>query len=146
MVNHQQEHYDRYSGWQPIKARKLEVLNLIRYKEVVAAHDLMEEFGYTYSSARCRLSRLGKEGFLHPLIVRGTWVLTDKGYRKLDYHGMIEEEPDLQLRRQRRAEGRIWFFDGRGIGMATTDSEFAVAVTLDEAVRIRREWKKEGLI
>ena len=147
MVNHQHWHYDRHWGWQPIKARKLEVLKFIYDREIVTAYDLMNEFGYTYSSARCRLCQLRKEGFIQPLFMRGQWGFTDKLYRKLDYHGMIEKKPDERLRRQRRAEGRLWFIDvGGRVRMARDDGELAVAVTLNEALKIARELKKEGLL
>ena len=147
VINHKHWHYDRHGGWQPIKARKLEVLKFIHDNENVTPHDLMEQFGYTYSSARCRLCQLRKEGFIQPLFLRGQWGLNEKGYRKLDYHGMIEKKPDERLRRQRRAEGRLWFIDvGGRIRMARDDDELAVAVTLNEALKIARELKKEGLL
>lgn len=146
MVNHKQNHYDRYWGWQPIKARKLEVLKFIYDREIVTAYDLMNEFGYTYSSARCRLCRLRKEAFIQPLFMRGQWGLTDKGYRKLDYHGVLEKEPDEPLRKQRQQEGRLWFIDRGRIRMAQNDAELLVALTLDEAIRIVREARQEGLI
>ena len=147
MVNHKQNHYDRHGGWQPIKARKLEVLKFIYDSEVVTAYDLMNQFGYTYSSARCRLCQLRKEGFIQPLFIRGQWGLTDKGYWKLDYHGMLEKKPDESLRRQRRQEGRLWFIDAGGrIRMAQNDAELLIAVTLDEALKVVRELRKERLI
>jgi len=89
MINHQHWHYDRYHGWQPIKARKLEVLKFIRKREVVAAYDLVDQFGYTYSSARCRLSRLGKEGYIQRISTKGEWCLTEKGYEKLAYYRIL---------------------------------------------------------
>ena len=146
MINQKHWHYDRHWGWQPIKARKLEVLKFIYDREVVTAYDLMNQFGYTYSSARCRLSQLRKEGFIQPLFMRGTWGLTEKGYRKLDYHGMIEKKPDERLRTQRRQEGRLWFIDDGRVRMARNDGELFVALTLNEAIRIVRELKQEGLI
>ncbi len=146
MVKRKQNHYDRYWGWQPIKARKLEVLKFIHDREIVTAYDLMNEFGYTYSSARCRLCQLRKEGFIQPLVMRGEWCLTDKGYRKLDYHEVLEKEPDEPLRKQRQQEGRLWFIDMGRIRMAKNDGELLVALTLDEAIRIVRELKEEGLV
>jgi len=146
MVKRKQNHYDRYWGWQPIKARKLEVLKFIHDREIVTAYDLMNEFGYTYSSARCRLCQLRKEGFIQPLFMRGQWGLTDKGYWKLDYHGMIEGKPDERLRRQRQQEGRLWFIDKGGIKMAQNDGELLVALTLDEALKVVRELRKAGLV
>ena len=146
MLNHKHYHYDRHRGWQPIKATKLEVLKFIHDREIVTAYDLMNEFGYTYSSARCRLCQLRKEGFIQPLFMRGTFGLTEKRYRKLDYHGLLEEKPDEPLRRQRRQEGRLWFIDDGRIRMARNDGELLNALTLNEAIRIVRELRQEGLI
>ena len=147
MINHKHWHYDRHWGWQPIKARKLQVLEFIHDRETVTAYDLMNEFGYRYSSARCRLCQLRKEGFIQPLFMRGQWGLTEKGYRKLDYHGMIKKKPDERLRRQRQAEGRLWFIDfGGRIRMAKDDGELTVALTLNEALKAVRELRKEELI
>ena len=146
MVNYKHWHYDRHRGWQPIKARKLEVLQFIYRMEVVTAHDLMEEFDYIYSSARCRLCQLGKEGFIQPLLMRGQWALTEKGCRKLAYHGVFEREAAERLRAQRQREGKIWFIDGGKIRVAENDGELLVAFTLDDAIRITRELREEGLI
>jgi len=145
MVNHRHEHYDRYWGWQPIKARKLKVLEFIYDMKVVTAHDLMDEFEYTYNSARCRLSQLRKEGLVKRL-GRGQWCLTDKGCDKLDHHGILKRKEAEELRRQRVAEGRVWFIEiGGSIRMTKDDGELLFAVTLDEAKKIVRELKKDGL-
>ena len=40
MINHKHWHYDRHQGWQPIKARKLQVLEFIYDREFVTAYDL----------------------------------------------------------------------------------------------------------
>ena len=145
MINHQHWHYDRHHEWQPIKARKLQVLEFIYDREFVTAYDLMDRFGYRYSSARCRLSQLRKEGFTERL-ARGQWCLTDKAYRKLRYHGVFRRKEAEELRRQRQAEGRLWFVDAGRIRMARNDGELAVAVTLNEALKAVRELRKEGLI
>jgi len=42
---------------QPIKAKKIDILEFIYDREAVAADDLMEQFDYTYSGAHSRLSR-----------------------------------------------------------------------------------------
>jgi hypothetical protein len=42
MINQQHWHYDRHWGWQPIKARKFEVLKFIYDREIVTAYDLMK--------------------------------------------------------------------------------------------------------
>lgn len=121
------------------------MLKFIYDREIVTAYDLMNEFDYTYSSARCRLSQLRKEGYIQRLSIRGQWCLTDKGCRKLDYHGLLERKADLPLRRQRRQEGRLWFIDRGRVRMAQSDEELLVALTLDEALKIVRELRKEGL-
>ena len=146
MVNQQHLHYDRYGGWQPVKARKLEVLGFIYDRETVAAYDLVEQFGYTYSSARGRLCRLGKEGLTVPF-GRGRWCLTQKAYDKLSYYGILKKKPDERLRIERQAEGRTWLIGPGGrMRTARNDSELAVAVTLNEALRIARELRKDNLI
>lgn len=146
MINHKHWHYDRDWGWQPIKATKIKVLEFIYDRKVVDSHDLMNRFGYTYSSARCRLSQLRKEGFI-ATFDRGQWCLTEKAYKKLRYHGVFNRKEAEQLRRKRQAEGRVWFIDvGGRIRMAKDDGELAVAVTFDEAKRIVEELRKAGLI
>jgi len=143
MINHKHWHYDRHWGWQPIKARKLDVLEFIHDREIVTAYDLMEQFGYTYSSARCRLSQLKKEGFTERLD-RGQWCLTDKAYRKLRYHGVLQRKEAEELRRQRQAEGRVWFIDFGRVRTAKNVNE--MLLTFDEAIKIARELKEEGLV
>jgi len=144
MINHKHQHYDRHWGWQPIKARKIEVLEFIYDREIVTACDLVDEFGYTYSSARCRICQLGKEGFIQPLLMRGQWCLTNKAYEKLRYHGILQKKEAEELRRQRQAEGRVWFIDRGAVRMAKNVNE--MLLTFDEAIRIARELRKEGLI
>ena len=144
MINHRHWHYNRHWGWQPIKARKLQVLEFIHDKEIVTAYDLMEQFGYTYSSARCRLSQLRKEGFTERLD-KGQWCLTDKAYKKLLYHGVLQRKEAEKLRRQRQAEGRVWFIDVGG-RVRTAKNVNEMLLTFDEAIRIARELKEEGLI
>ena len=147
VINHKHWHYDRHWGWQPIKARKLQVLEFIYDREIVTADDLMNKFGYRYSSARCRLCELRKEGFIQPLLVRGQWGFTDKLYRKLDYQGVLQRKEAEELRRKRQAEGRLWFIDvGGRIRMAQNDGELRVAITFDEALRMVRKLRRAGLV
>lgn len=143
MVNHQQMHYDRHRGWQPVKARKIDVLEFIYDREVVTSYDLMEEFEYTYSSARCRLSQLRKEGFIQQ-VTRGQWYLTDRGYDKLDYRGVIKRKEEEKLRIKRQAEGRVWYIENGIIRTAKNVNE--MLLTLDEAKRAFRELKQEGFL
>jgi len=80
-----------------------------------------------------RLSQLRKEGFTERLD-RGQWCLTDKVYKKLRYHGVLQRKEAEKVRRQRQAEGRVWFIDAGGrIRMARNDGELAVAITFQEA-------------
>ena len=143
MINHKHWHYDRHWGWQPIKARKLQVLEFIHDREIVTAFDLMEQFGYTYNSARCRLCQLRKEGFTQQ-VTTGRWCLTDRGYDKLDYRGVIKRKEDEKERIKRQAEGRVWFVDDGRIRIAKNVSE--MLLTFDEAMRAVRKLEEEGLL
>lgn len=144
MTSHKHWHYDPYWGWQPIKAKKLQVLEFIYERQVVTAYDLIEQFGYTYSSARCRLSGLRKDELIAPC-GRGQWCLSDKAYNKLDHHGVFKRKRAEELRKEREAEGRIWFIDDGGrIRTARNISE--MLLTRDEVIRIARELRKEGLM
>ena len=91
VINHRHNHYDRHWGWQPIKAKKIEVLEFIYDIEVMTAHDLIEQFDYTYSGAGCRLSQLRKDGLI-ACLQRGQWCLTDRAYGKLDYYGVLKRK------------------------------------------------------
>lgn len=144
MINHQQMHYDRHRGWQPIKARKLGVLEFIYDRKTVTAYDLTEQFGYTYSSARSRLSHLRKDGLIVPFGL-GQWCLTDKAHGKLRYHGVLQRKEAEKLRRQRQAEGRVWFIDTGG-RVRTAKNVNEMLLTFDEAITIARELRKEGLV
>jgi len=143
MVNHQRIHYDVYGGWQPVKASKIDVLEFIYDRDGVTSYDLMEEFEYTASSARCRLCRLGKEGFIQQMGA-GRWCLTNKGYDKLEYHGVLKRKEDEEERAKRQAEDRVWFIDNGRIRTAKNVNE--MLLTLDEAITATRELKKEGLL
>jgi len=101
MLNHKHWHYDRHWQWQPIKARKTEVLKFIHDKEIVTAHDLISQFRYTYNSARCRLSQLNKEGYIEPCL-RGQWCLSNRGYHKIHYIRALEEKEEGEKRERER--------------------------------------------
>ena len=128
---------------QPVKARKIDLLEFIYDREAVTADDLMEKFGYTYSGAHSRLSQLSKQGFIQQL-TKGWWCLTEKGYNKLDYHGVLKRKGDERERIKRQAEGRVWFVDNGRIRTAKNVSE--MPLTLDEAIAATRELKKEGFL
>ena len=68
--------------WRPYRATKLEILTFFYLKRMVFIYMLVEEFGYTYSSAVYRLRLLKKQGLVTNN-VRGMWVLTSKGVDKL---------------------------------------------------------------
>ncbi len=55
--------------------------------EIVTIWDLINEFEYTYGSARNRLYRL-KKGKLVERLDKYNWILTNEGYRRLDYYGI----------------------------------------------------------
>jgi len=145
MVNHKHWHYDRDHGWQPIKARKIQVLEFIYDRKVVTSYDLMNRFGYTYSSSRCRLSQLRKEGFIANFD-RGQWCLTEKAYKKLRYHGILKRKQAERLKRARWAERRIFFIDVGGKIRVARDNELQNAVTVGEAKRLVTQLRREGLI
>jgi len=81
---------------------KFEILRFIRDQEVVWIHTLIEYFGYTYWGAVSRLKRLYKEGLVESLYTRGLnqgrYVLTTRGYERLDY--LIENEKSKQQAKQ----------------------------------------------
>ncbi|GAI50323.1 unnamed protein product, partial [marine sediment metagenome] len=147
MVNHQKLkkeiwHYDRFGGWQPIKATKLTVLLFIYGREMITAFDLIEEFDYTYSSAHCRLSQLKREGFVKRT-GGGHWCLSDRGYDKLDHSGVLKGKADEKLRRERQAEGRVWYIEDDKMWMAKNVGE--MLLTLAEAKKVIRELKEARL-
>jgi predicted transcriptional regulator len=112
-------------------------------REAVTADDLMEKFGYTYSGAHSRLSQLSKQGFIQQ-VTKGRWCLTEKGYNKLDYHGVLKRKEDEQERIKRQAEGRVWYIDNGRLRIAKNVSE--MLLTFDEAMRAVRKLKKEGFL
>ena len=72
--------------WRPYKATKIDVLEFIHDKESVNVNSLMEEFGYTYQGAKKRLYHLHLQRLIVPLVVRGTWCVTDLAVEKLIYY------------------------------------------------------------
>lgn len=128
---------------QPVKAKKIDLLEFIHDREAVTAGNLMEQFDYTYSGAHSRLSQLRKGGLVQGL-TKGRWCLTEKAYKKLDYHGVLKRKEDEKERIKRQEEGKLWFIDGGRIRMARNVSE--MLLTLDEAIRTTRELKKEGFL
>jgi len=146
MVNHTKVqdiwHYDRWGGWQLLKATKLTVLALIYEREMITAFDLIEQFDYTYSSAHCRLSQLKKEGFIQR-IGGGHWCLSDRGFDKLDHSGVLKGKADEKLRRERQAAGKVWYIEDGKVRMAKNVDE--MLLTLAEAKKAIRELKEARL-
>lgn len=147
MINHQKDkekiwHYDRWGGWQLIKATKLTVLEFIYGREMITAFDLIQEFDYTYSSAHCRLSLLKREGFIQRT-GGGHWCLSDRGFDKLDHSGVLKGKADEKLRRERQAAGKVWYTEDGKMRMAKNVDE--MLLTLAEAKKVIRELKEARL-
>jgi len=91
------------------KATKKEFLEFMREREIITAHDLMNEFGYSYSYACKRLSLLKKQGLVHdmgdtPSTYRGQWCLTEKGHEKLYFLQRREKERDAVIKQEEMLE------------------------------------------
>ena len=70
-----------------LKATKLDVLRFIWEREAIEAMDLVNEFGYTYDSARVRLNRLERARLVEKLGIRpGAYCLTNEAIWRLEYH------------------------------------------------------------
>lgn len=74
----------------------------------------------------------------------GRWCLTNKGYDKLDYHGVLKRKEDEKERIKRQAEGRVWYIENGIIRTAKNVNE--MLLTFDEAKRARQELKEAGLL
>jgi len=68
------------------KASKLEILDFIKDKEIIAPFDLVNKFGYTLTGAKSMLSWL-KSQKLVTNERKGEWTITDGGLRRLIYYG-----------------------------------------------------------
>jgi len=65
------------------KTKKLLILEFVALNEVITPLDLMNEFGYARGTASGVLCWLKRQG----LVIndrKGEWVLTDRGYDRLD--------------------------------------------------------------
>ncbi len=71
---------------QKIKATKLDVLEFIKKKGLIEIWQLRDKFNYSDESAYKRLQRLKKQGLVINM-TRGSWKLTEEGYRRLRYYG-----------------------------------------------------------
>lgn len=106
MINHTHWHYDRHWEWQPIKARKIDVLRFVEEREIVTPYDLVNWFGYTYNSARCRLSQLKKDGYIESFL-RGQWCLTEKGYDKIHFLSSLKEKAEEERQKHDKEVARL---------------------------------------
>jgi len=68
-----------------VLASKLQVLEFMSERRIVWIYEIEQKFGYTYYSAKNRLRRLKKEGLVINM-TRGSWELTEEGYRRLRYY------------------------------------------------------------
>ena len=55
-------------------------------RKVISPYDLVEKFHYSENSLSKLLYRLKKEGLVKNM-TRGSWELTEEGYRRLRYYG-----------------------------------------------------------
>lgn len=69
-----------------ILASKLDILEFIMKRKVISPYELLEKFHYSENSLRKLLYRLKKEGLVLDM-TRGSWELTEEGYRRLKYYG-----------------------------------------------------------
>ena len=73
-------------GTKQIKATKLDVLEFIMKRGVVQVYELQDKFNYSYWGAKNRLRHLKEQGLVVNM-TRGSWELTEEGYRRLRYYG-----------------------------------------------------------
>ena len=71
---------------QKSKATKLDVLEFIKKKGLIEIWQLRDKFNYSDESAYKRLQRLKKQGLVINM-TRGSWELTEEGYRRFRYYG-----------------------------------------------------------
>jgi hypothetical protein len=91
------------------KATKKEFLEFMEERELITAHSLMNQFGYSYSYACKKLSLLKKQGLVQdmgstPATYRGQWYLTNKGYRRLDFLRQREKEQKAVVKKEEMRE------------------------------------------
>ncbi len=69
-----------------ILASKLDILEFIIKRKVISPYEIVERFHYSENSLSKLLYRLKKEGLVINM-TRGSWELTEEGYRRLKYYG-----------------------------------------------------------
>ena len=73
-----------------LRVPKLELLRFIQLREVIDIMDLVNEYGFSYDSARNKLYRLEKQKLVEKLgIHRGAYCLTNEAYKKLEYYEQV---------------------------------------------------------
>jgi ribosomal protein S25 len=91
------------------KATKKEFLEFMEERELITAHNLVNQFGYSYSYACKKLSLLKKQGLVQdmgstPTSYRGQWYLTNKGYRRLYFLQQREKEQKAVVKKEEMRE------------------------------------------
>ena len=69
-----------------ILASKLDILEFIMKRKVISPYELVEKFHYSEKSIPKLLHPLKKAGLIINM-TRGSWELTEEGYRRLRYCG-----------------------------------------------------------
>lgn len=70
---------------------KIEILRYIDKVKFIKHFMLRERFGYSFTGAKMKLTRLKKEGLVKNSS-NGMWSLTNEGYRRLIYYDRKEAE------------------------------------------------------
>ena len=68
-----------------VLATKLDILEFIKRREIILPYELAEKFHYSEKTIPKLLHRLKKAGLVINM-TRGSWELTEGGYRKLRYY------------------------------------------------------------
>ena len=70
-----------------LRATKLDILRFIRKNDVIGIMDLVNEFGYSYGSAKVTLIRLERAKLVEKLgTLAGAYCLTNEATKKLEYY------------------------------------------------------------
>ena len=69
-----------------VLATKLDILEFIMRRKLISPYELAEKFRYSEKSIPKLLHRLKKAGLIINM-TRGSWELTEEGYRRLRYYG-----------------------------------------------------------
>ena len=69
-----------------VLATKLDILEFIMRRKIISPYEIAEKFHYSEKSIPKLLHRLKKEGLVINM-TKGSWELTEGGYRRLKYYG-----------------------------------------------------------